>query len=938
MRPPASHPWIQVFLVAAGYVLVGHLSLLPPFAVGRVSAIWLPGGLAIAAVTALGQHVALGVLLGSVVLGYSIGNPWPVVLVIALGNTAETMAAATLLRRYVRFRPTLERLRDVVALVIVGGIVTPMISAVAGVGALVISGLLPMASEGAVLRFWVLGNAVGVAAFAPAVLAFLAVPLTRPARGRWYEAVGIAAGTAVLSYFLLLQPVSYEASQYPISFAFFPFLIWAAARFDARGAALVSLGLTMAAVLGFASGAGPFVTIASASALERLQVFVFILAVSGQAIAAIIGERTHAYQRLREGEERLEGILGSLEDAVWSTTPSLDQVLFVNQAVTRIFGRPREDFYNHRELRRECVHPEDREQYLNALRELRQEGESCAEYRIVRPDGSIRWVLDHGRLVRDETGRPIRVDGFISDITSRKLAELERERAESELEGSRQRMVSHLQQTPLAAIDWSVDQRILEWNPAAERIFGYRREEVLNRAGLAFLTADAERAQVEEAWKELLSRGTGFRTTVRNRTRDGRYIICDWYNSPILDGNRMVVGVASLVDEITESMALEEQLRQSQKLEAVGKLAGGVAHDFNNILTAITGHTSLLLGALAPDTPLRADAEAIKQAADRAAGLTNQLLAFSRKQVRAPRVLELPQVVRTLDPLLRRLIGEHISLTTRTVGPPAHVRADPSQLDQVVLNLAINARDAMPNGGAVLIETALVDLDAARGRYLGGLVPGRYGLLTVSDNGPGMDEETRARIFEPFFTTKAMGQGTGLGLSTVYGIVQQSGGYVRVSSAPGAGASFLVYLPHVDAPVDQPAPLPSATVPPRGHETVLLAEDEDAVRRLVSKTLRAQGYRVLDAPDGPAALALAAAHSGPVDLLLTDVVMPGMSGRELAERLSLARPGTRVLFMSGYAADTMDRHGVTEGGQSFLPKPFTLDELARKLRDVLDHN
>jgi signal transduction histidine kinase len=387
-----------------------------------------------------------------------------------------------------------------------------------------------------------------------------------------------------------------------------------------------------------------------------------------------------------------------------------------------------------------------------------------------------------------------------------------------------------------------------------------------------------------------------------------------------------------------ELMRTQATLQQTQKLDAIGRLAGGVAHDFNNILTAITGHTSLLLGALAPDTPLRADAEAIKQAADRAAGLTNQLLAFSRKQVRAPRVLELPQVVRTLDPLLRRLIGEHISLTTRTVGPPAHVRADPSQLDQVVLNLAINARDAMPNGGAVLIETALVDLDAARGRYLGGLVPGRYGLLTVSDNGPGMDEETRARIFEPFFTTKAMGQGTGLGLSTVYGIVQQSGGYVRVSSAPGAGASFLVYLPHVDAPVDQPAPLPSATVPPRGHETVLLAEDEDAVRRLVSKTLRAQGYRVLDAPDGPAALALAAAHSGPVDLLLTDVVMPGMSGRELAERLSLARPGTRVLFMSGYAADTMDRHGVTEGGQSFLPKPFTLDELARKLRDVLDHN
>jgi signal transduction histidine kinase len=392
--------------------------------------------------------------------------------------------------------------------------------------------------------------------------------------------------------------------------------------------------------------------------------------------------------------------------------------------------------------------------------------------------------------------------------------------------------------------------------------------------------------------------------------------------------------VESLRREALERKQLEEQLAQSQKMEAVGRLAGGVAHDFNNLLTAIKGHLEFLLEDLPLGSVTRSDAEGIEDAANRAASLTRQLLALSRRQVLQPRVLDLNQTVQEMEKMLRRVIGEDVTLSSRMEPALGHVEADAGQVTQVLLNLAVNARDAMPTGGSLTIETANVELDDEYVRGKLRVESGRYIMLAVSDTGVGMDAETRARIFEPFFTTKEVGKGTGLGLSTVYGIVKQSGGHVWVYSEPGHGTTFKVYLPRVDAPVV--AETVRVAAPSTGRETVLLTEDEAAVRVLARRTLERAGYQVLEADGGEAALRLAESHAGTIHLLLSDVVMPGIGGRELAERLQRQRPDVALLFMSGYTDDAILRHGMLVEGTPFLEKPFTPAGLREKVRAVLD--
>jgi PAS domain S-box-containing protein len=407
-------------------------------------------------------------------------------------------------------------------------------------------------------------------------------------------------------------------------------------------------------------------------------------------------------------------------------------------------------------------------------------------------------------------------------------------------------------------------------------------------------------------------------------------------HSPLFDAQGRVSGMLGVATDVTQRHALEDQLRQSQKLEAVGRLAGGVAHDFNNLLTAILGACELLLRDSSPETAAARHAEQIHKAGVRGALLTRQLLAFSRRDVQATRDFDVNLVVAEMHELLRRLVGEDVEFITLPTTSPAIVRADPSQVEQVLMNLVVNARDAMPDGGRITVEVCPAELDEAYCRTHSDAKPGSYVAIAVTDTGCGMSTDVQARIFEPFFTTKERGRGTGLGLSTVYGVVTQCGGSVGVYSEPGQGSSFKVYLPRaVDPALGEPDG-PFSVRAPGGWETVLLVEDEDAVRAIAHEILVLYGYTVLEARDGVEALAVAAEFEDPIHLLLTDVVMPEMGGGELAQQLVRARPDARVLYMSGYPDDAVVRHGILEARTSFLQKPFSLEGLARRVRDVLD--
>ncbi len=476
--------------------------------------------------------------------------------------------------------------------------------------------------------------------------------------------------------------------------------------------------------------------------------------------------------------------------------------------------------------------------------------------------------------------------------------------------------------------------RIAECNDAMARMYGYTEAGELIGSRLVDLHDVDDPANREQVRVFIRS---GYRLSdseTRELARDGRpRVFLNNVVGFLEDG--LLVRVWGTQRDVSDQRHLEEQFRQSQKMEAVGQLAGGIAHDFNNLLTAILGNTQLLLRDLPPGDANRQDVEEIRKASERAASLTRQLLAYSRRQMLQPEVLDLNVVVADMDRMLRRLIGEHIALATVLAPDLGRVQADPNQIEQVLVNLAVNARDAMPHGGKLTIETDNVNLDETFAQAHLGAVPGPYAMIAVTDTGTGMDASVRAHLFEPFFTTKEVGKGTGLGLATAYGIIKQSDGYISVYSEPGRGSSFKIYLPRIQTP--QTASAGSAKDrPERGTETILVVEDEAAVLTLSRRALEAQGYVVLAAGDPGDAMRVVERHGGTIHLLLTDVVMPGLSGRELADRLVARRPGMRVLYMSGYPGDAVVQHGSLPVGSAFLQKPFSPDGLARKVRDVLD--
>lgn len=540
---------------------------------------------------------------------------------------------------------------------------------------------------------------------------------------------------------------------------------------------------------------------------------------------------------------------------------------------------------------------------------------------------------DAGMLARAETTNPF---GYLlKPISDRELLAtikiaLHKSDAENRLRDSEERYRSLV--TSMSQIVWTTDAnfRIVNDVPALREYTGLTMEEINDRGWEQVIhPEDLDRMLI--AHQKGIETSSMFEIEYRMRGADGNYHIFFTRAVPILGSDGKVREWIGTCDDINDRKILEEQLRQSQRMEALGSLAGGVAHDFNNLLTGIICYSDMALGEVSEDDPLHKDLEEIKLAGERAAGLTRQLLTFSRKQMVHPEVVDINVIITGLEKMLMRIIEEDIEMKTSLSAALGAIRVDAGQIEQIVMNLVVNARDAMPHGGELIIKTENMDFTEPRA----GLDPGSYVMLTVSDNGAGMDATTQSRMFDPFFTTKQMGRGTGLGLSIVHGIVKQSGGSINVSSAPGKGTTFKIYFPRADETVAAtPSPIKMRTT--GGTETILIAEDEGLVRDLISNVLSPLGYNLLVASNGVAALKICEEYKGEIHLLLTDVVMPTMGGRELMDKITAIHPGIRVLFVSGYTGNTIDDHGSLPADAGFLQKPFSAGILTAKVREMLD--
>ena len=642
--------------------------------------------------------------------------------------------------------------------------------------------------------------------------------------------------------------------------------------------------------------------------------------------AVDVTDRKRTDEALRASEERYHRFFDLDLTGDYLSTPD-GTLLACNPAFAAMLGFASVEEALSAETVSLYARPEDRRAFLDLLaRERVLRNHECP---LVRHDGTPIQVVENVVGIFDAEGRLQQLQGFLFDITERKRAE-DALRQQKQVLSESQR-IAHLG-------SWVVDLETLriQWSDEMYRIFGVSKRDFEHTPEAFLLLIHPDDRAAMQDWIRACAAGEGpgdleFRVV---RSDGGlRWVL--GRGDVEYDAARRPIRELGTAQDITERKQLQDQLLQAQKIESVGRLAGGVAHDFNNLLTVINSSAELALAELKAGDPLREDLEEIRAAGARAAELTRQLLAFSRKQLLQPVVLNLNALVAATEKMLRRLIGEDIDLKLVPGEDLGSVKADPGQIEQVIVNLAVNARDAMPTGGKLTIETKDVELDEAYASRHAGAHPGSYVMLAMSDTGTGMDEATRARIFEPFFTTKEAGRGTGLGLSTVYGIVKQSGGYIWVHSEIGGGTTFKVYLPRVAEAARDDHAVP-AQASARGTETVLVVEDEKALRRAASRILSSAGYTVLEAADGAEALRMMEGHAGPLHLLLTDVIMPGLSGREVAERLGALRPGLKVLFSSGYADDAILRHGVLDQSVHFIAKPYTAAALTRKVREVLD--
>jgi len=655
-----------------------------------------------------------------------------------------------------------------------------------------------------------------------------------------------------------------------------------------------------------------------------VSILVFLLMRSQQRVAEKAEARaTELTVDLRASEQHLTH-LTTVSPAVLYTTSPGDFTInsWVSPNVFALFGYTPEEalqpgwWDGH-------LHPDDRAQAHAFGVAVSNLGRGSCEYRFQRKDGVFVWTLDDCRLLRDDQGQPAGSVGSWFDITEHKQAE-----------EAITRLATAVEQSSEIIMITDVQSTILYVNPAFEKITGYTQQEAIGQTP-RILRSGRQDAEFYRLMWALLSAGETWRGQMINKRKDGTFYEEEATISPVHDPAGTIINYVAVKRDVSHEAQLEAQLRQAQKMEAVGRLAGGVAHDFNNLLMGIMGYTELCREKIEPGHPIREYLDEIINGAQRSAEITRQLLAFARKQIIAPQILDLNDAVAGMLKMLQRLIGEDIKLTWSPGVDLRPVKLDPSQVDQILANLCVNARDAIDGVGEVVLETGRVIIDAESCASHPEAIPGAYVFLSVSDDGRGMDPETLVQVFEPFFTTKGLGKGTGLGLATVYGIVKQNNGFIYATSEPGKGATFRIYLPQVEAGVEKTPETCGEEIPRGRGETVLLVEDEKSLLVTCGRFLEGLGYKVLAAGTPAEALKLVDQHPGDIHVLLTDVVMPGMDGRELAQRISAVKPGVKVVFMSGYTADVIAQRGVLDEGVQFLSKPFTRDDLARKMREVL---
>jgi PAS domain S-box-containing protein len=795
----------KVAALAGVYYATARLGLRYASIGQSVSLVWPPTGIAFAALTLWGYRYWPGVALGAFLANAATPVPLLAAAGIALGNTLEAVVAAHLLRRGAGPRPHLDDLGHVRALILVAAPLGALCAAVIGPLSLWLTGVLQASALAAAAALWWTGDLLGALVVAPLFFSWATPARGRDSTRRLLEVAALCAGTWTAAQLGLGR--FFDTSllrELHFHYLLFPFVIWAALRFGARGASLMTLTVAAMAVWYTVHGGSPFVSGDTPRTLFGVASYIAVVAVTGLVLAAAVRwERDQATEALSQSQERLRRALEAARMGIWVWSVEHNTLTW-DDNLRRLYGlEPGDPISSYQDFIQR-VHPQDRDFVEESVRRsLEGGGDLDYEFRVVLPDGRVRWIADQGEIRRDEEGRPVYLTGVCTDVTERRVA--------------------------------------------------------------------------------------------------------------------------------------EERLRQAHRMESVGRLAGGVAHEANNQMSVVLGAADFILRR--PDVPeaVRADAEFIQKAAERTAAVTAQLLAFSRRQILKPEMLNLNAVVTGWEPVLRRIMGEDCGVTLRLKPDLGLVRADPGQLEQALLNLALNARDAMPRGGRITIETFQTEVTEGYTRSKPGTAvrPGQYVILGVSDTGHGMDKETMNHIFEPFFTTKGVGQGTGLGLSTVYGIVKQSDGYVWVYSEPGQGTIFKIYLPlrtGAAAPVtDQPRQVRS-----RAGERILVVEDDTQVRYMMKRALEDAGYAVLDAGSATAALDLVARTRGTISLILTDVVMPGKNGRELAEEVDKLVPGMPVLFTSGYTDGEIERRGLLGSGAAFIQKPLTPATLVRAVRERLE--